>query len=513
MHTRNHPIQEAGLVLSYPWTRGQSGEWRRKQLFADEPRREARHKTRRGKKRREIARDSKKKMDGSSYPPTPLHLPACERLARLHSRRRASSSAASTVDSATSLYIQGVEEAGKAKDKEAERARARLREAAAEAHAAEQASRALSIELDVAKAALQSRDAEVSALREENDALQSNAASSRDIRRRYVVEVADNKRDRLAVTEAAARAALERDEGAAFAATLGRLAAAAAAAGARLHLEGAALRKQVKDMQIRTDGLVEMGRENLRLHASAAPPTPSPEGVAAAAEQAAQAAAMRRERNEAVGALRAERAAHAELLERHHAVEAARDSALRQLAEMPDVGQQIEQLSRARLGEPAWQRDRAQLEALLQQRTHELATMTRKREKARAEATRLKKAKAELQLQLQLAGGGGGGGGGRVVGGSGTVEPRCPSFPPAASRGDTPASWRSSSASAGASSSAAAAAAAAAQQAAAAQDVVAQATKDAEVAFLRSRVRELTHQGRYAAGFATPPPHSIPVAP
>ena len=405
----------------------------------------------------------------ASSHPTSVLSGTSERMARLSRRRRSSSTSASHAhqEENASIYLQGAEEVARAKGRDMERIKGRLREALLEAAAHEDNARSRAQEIEALHATLQLIRSEHADVQQTNEMLLKEGSNARSLRRHLQDEVTSNRRERLEHAELSERGTLCLDEADARAWLLHHhLAVGAFASAARLHIEGGALRKQVKEMQIRMEGL-----------AYKTVTSPQQENSQSNESLKEELSAMRREKNEAVGALRAERAAHSSLLERFHSAEATRDTALRQLAEVPDLERHIEQVTRSRLGETAWLQDRSVLEGSLRQKTQELAAMAKKRDKAKRreaeavqEAVRLRRVLAE---HLGAAG---------KVAGTALLQDVLPP-----SRADTPLSWSSA-------------------EALNAVAVSGGPSKDAEVAFLRSRVRELTHQGRYAAGFATPPP-------
>ncbi|KAJ9464917.1 hypothetical protein DIPPA_18320 [Diplonema papillatum] len=462
--------------------------------------------------------------------PTPVLLPVGERLARLSRRRTGSTagSASGSLERSASLYQQNIDDITKSKDREIERVRSRLKDALDEAEAAEVAQRKLSDSMDSMTSSIHRANAERDDLASRNKDLSQQVDLVSEQRRRSAAELAAKKREctlyttssSLVINELDRRLSITSDESAHRTLLTDVYVDALESGSQQLWREASALRKQVKDMQIRIDGLIELNRESLRLQQSRADAGAAPASEAMKEELAA----MRREKNEALGALRAEKLAHSHLHERFEAVQAAREKAYLQLSSERAGSEQRGSAARDREGN-SWVVDKGLLQDALKKKVTELAAMTKKRERAKRKeqetAQELASTRAlcfELRQQLvnerektQFSAQ-------SVPQPPWNAHPDAyhigyhptPSFLPphsqTTSRSGTPMAYpdpcpghvppqNNNPASLLHLPS---------------QHPPPSAAKDAEVAFLRSRVRELTHQGRYATGFATPPPTITP---
>eukprot|EP01063_Lacrimia_lanifica_P018541 TRINITY_DN25444_c0_g1_i1.p1 TRINITY_DN25444_c0_g1~~TRINITY_DN25444_c0_g1_i1.p1 ORF type:complete len:521 (+),score=174.98 TRINITY_DN25444_c0_g1_i1:43-1605(+) len=457
---------------------------------------------------------------------------------RVANRRRAGSQASvSSPQSVSSIYEARLDEMAKNKEKEVERIKARLREALDDAaqheeHAVELEDQCQTLTAQLALATQEARDHA-----EELERLQAEGMRSIDLRRRHSLEMHESRKDTLALQETAARAEIEHASGAEAQAHLASFALGTLRVTRGLAQENSAYRKQIKDMQLRLDTLRELG-ESLKQQQQR--PVQQDPMVSERLEQAAADAAFaRRELDDAYAALRGERANAAAHLERASRAEAARDAALRQLAELPDLERQVDHLARSKLGEATWLADKQHIEALLQQRNLEVASLTRKRDRAKrreqdalAEVGRLKalldaptpQCHPALPAHTPRSVSAPTGCSGRAYPHYGTAGPGGGAVHPPPAVGDgtdlSLADFELLQSHSGAPQDAYAASLPSASYAPlppAAQEPDA-ADKDAEIAFLRARVRELTHQGRYAAGFSTPSlapseRHLVPVPP
>ena len=387
----------------------------------------------------------------------------------LSSRRRSSAMSSMSGESTVSLsvYHQGIEELNRSRGRELERVNSRLQEAMQDVDNTEDQRREAELEVEGLTLRLSESAYALTNLKNENASLRiardNTKKTSEKLRKARKLEL--SKTD-LLVTELDLRVQRGLEESEEFNEIF------------RQHQnhfiqhqisESTTLRRQIRDLQVRKDELVEASKSSIRAQQRVAE-------INETDTVRDEVSAMRREKNEAIGALRAEKAAHSSLLERFHAVEEARDVALKQLLETPiiDNGRRSTSLQRSSVSsqqsqavemEVAWAHEKEQLLTLLRRKEKDVLVATKKKEKfkrkeheARQEILRLRTSLLESQIQHQQA---------------------CASVPPPSSRTETPVSWTS-------------------------YQTPNDFARDAEVAFLRSRVRELTHQGRYSSGFATP---------
>eukprot|EP01060_Flectonema_neradi_P021839 TRINITY_DN2987_c0_g2_i1.p1 TRINITY_DN2987_c0_g2~~TRINITY_DN2987_c0_g2_i1.p1 ORF type:complete len:429 (+),score=103.81 TRINITY_DN2987_c0_g2_i1:2103-3389(+) len=406
----------------------------------------------------------------------PDKMPGSERRpSMLQSRSRRSSAVSSMSGESTvslSVYQQGIEELSRSKSREIERVNSRLQEAMQDVHNSEDQRREAEHEVEGLTMKLSENAYALTNLRNENASLQlakdNIKKTSEKLRKARKLELSKTA---ITVSELENRIQMGLEESQQFNEIQ------------RQHhnhslqhevAHSTSLRHQIRDLQIRNDELIQANKSSIRAQQKAAEIT---ETDAIRDEVSA----MRREKNEAIGALRAEKAAHSSLLERFHAVEESRDAALKHLSEMSN-GRRSSSLQRSSVSsqqsnatelEAVWAQEKEQLLSLLRRKEKDILVATKKKEKikkkeheARQEILRLRTTLLESQIQHQQA---------------------CASVPPPSSRTETPVSWTS-------------------------YQTPNDFARDAEVAFLRSRVRELTHQGRYSSGFATPS-NSVPYCP
>eukprot|EP00755_Sulcionema_specki_P025725 Sspe_Gene.15799::Locus_5510_Transcript_2_2_Confidence_0.667_Length_1391::g.15799::m.15799 len=348
-----------------------------------------------------------------------------ERLAQLKLRRRHGSSIASSdcgQSSRESSLGSRFDEISREKDRELERLGSRLKDVMRQAEETERSKRDLEHEADGLAAQLSRKKSECQDLEDLNDSLASEASWARDAANRYQTELGRVKRA-LADAE---RSLAEAHETIAF--QSGRLQELEQGRGRQsvawevnplVADRGERKGVEVEELQERLGLVTGVTTEVIRLlaakvaagerhaaelktrlakvdsseHRSRHDPLVLNYDLEAAKGELTQ---MRKERNEALGALRAERAAHAATRERFQAAEAARDQAVRQLAEVPLLERRIDELQRElatrkssrseerlRSEKTALEADLARQMEVAAEAERQLAHMAKKRERAK----------------------------------------------------------------------------------------------------------------------------------